>query len=64
VWVRVLVDERGAVKSASVLKSDADVLNRSAIEAARKSLFRPGKYRGKPIPVWISIPIEFKLEEF
>ena len=62
VWVNVLVDERGSVKSAKTLKSDAGELNQAALDAARKYLFTPGIYRNKPIPVWVSIPIRFRLE--
>jgi TonB family protein len=62
VWLNVLVDQRGIVKTARVLKSDAEELNQAAIDAARKYAFTPGMYRNKPIPVWVSIPIEFKFE--
>jgi TonB family protein len=62
VWLNVLVDEQGAVKSARVLKSDAEELNDAAIQTARKYSFSPGTYHKKPIPVWVSIPIQFRLE--
>ena len=63
VWVRVLVDQHGGVKSAAVQKSDAEILNQAALEAARKCLFTPGLYRKRAIAAWVSIPIEFKLEQ-
>ncbi len=62
VWLNVLVSESGTVKSARVLKSDADELNQAAIQTALKYTFIPGTYRKKPIPVWVSLPIQFKLE--
>jgi len=62
VWLNVLVDEKGIVKSARVLKSDAEELNDAAIQTARKYSFIPGTYHKKPIPVWVSIPIQFRLE--
>jgi TonB family protein len=62
VWLNVLVDERGTVKSARVLRSDAEELNDAAIQTARKYHFMPGTYHKKPIPVWVSIPIQFRLE--
>lgn len=62
VWLNVLVDQRGSVKSARVLKSDAEELNQAAMDAARKYAFSPGIYRNKPIPVWVSIPVEFRYE--
>jgi len=63
VWVRVLVDQKGKVTSANVQKSDAEILNQAALEAARKCLFTPGMYRKRTIAAWVSIPIEFKLEQ-
>ena len=62
VWLNVLVDQKGKVTSARVLKSDAEELNQAAIDAARKYAFTPGIYRNKPIPVWVSIPVEFRYE--
>jgi len=62
VWLNVLVDQNGSVKSARVLKSDAEELNQAAMDAARKYAFTPGIYRNKPIPVWVSIPVEFRYE--
>lgn len=62
VWLNVLVDVKGSVKSVRVLKSDAEELNQAAIDAARKYAFTPGLYRNKPIPVWVSIPVEFKFD--
>ena len=62
VWLNVLVDEKGAVKSARVLKSDSEDLNESAIQTAKRYTFIPGTYHRRPIPVWVSIPIQFRLE--
>lgn len=62
VWLNVLVDEKGIVKSARVLKSDAEELNDAAIQTAKKYSFIPGTYHKKPIPVWVTIPIQFRLE--
>jgi TonB family protein len=62
VWLNVLVDQNGSVKSARVLKSDAEELNQAAMDAARKYAFTPGMYRNKPIPVWVAIPVEFRYE--
>jgi TonB family protein len=62
VWLNVLVDEKGAVKTARVLKSNAEELDEAAIQTAKKYTFIPGTYHKKPIPVWVSIPIQFRLE--
>jgi TonB family protein len=62
VWLNVLVDEKGGVKSVRVLRTDAEELNQAAIQTALKYTFIPGTYRKKPIPVWVSLPIQFRLE--
>ena len=62
VWLNVLVDEKGAVATARVLKTDAADLNDAALQTAKKYNFIPGTYHKKPIPVWVSIPIQFRLE--
>lgn len=62
VWLNILVDEKGMVKTARILKSDAEDLNDAAIQTGKKYRFIPGTYHKKPIPVWVSIPIQFRLE--
>jgi TonB family protein len=62
VWLNVLVEEKGGVKSVRVLRTDAEELNQAAIQTALKYTFIPGTYRKKPIPVWVSLPIQFRLE--
>ena len=37
-------------------------LNESAVEALRKTRFRPAKQRERPVGVWITIPINFRLQ--
>ena len=61
VFVKVLVDEKGNPKKAVVIKSESDVFNQSATEAAMKSKFTPAINEGKPIAVWIVLPYRFTL---
>ncbi|MBM4160653.1 MAG: energy transducer TonB [Ignavibacteria bacterium] len=61
VWTQVWIDESGKVTKASVTKSDAEILNQPAIDAAMQWKFKPAKKDGKPIAVWVTIPFRFKL---
>jgi TonB family protein len=61
VWVKVWVDTKGRARTVSVLKSDNDVFNYSAVEAAKQFLFTPAYLHGKPVSVWVSIPFKFKM---
>jgi TonB family protein len=59
VWVKIWVDKSGMPRDVVILKSDADVFNGSALEAARQFRFTPGKIKGKPVDVWVSVPFRF-----
>lgn len=63
VWVKVWVDTEGKARSVIVLKSDNDVFNQSAVEAAKQFVFTPAYLRGRPVSVWVSIPFKFRLGE-
>lgn len=61
VWVKVWVDTKGRARMVSVLKSDNEIFNHSAIEAAKQFVFTPAYLHGNPVSVWVSIPFKFKL---
>ncbi len=62
VYVKVWVDKEGKVKKVVVLKSDAEIFNQAAIEAAQQFVFTPAIMQNKPVPVWVSIPFRFRLK--
>ena len=62
VWVKILVDKDGMPKRAVVQKSDAEVFEAPAIEAAMNSLFTPAVMNNGPVTCWVSIPYRFKLK--
>ena len=35
----------------------------AAVAAVMKAIFKPGKQRGKPVKVRVSIPVRFKLKK-
>lgn len=63
VWVKLWVGETGTVVEANVIKSDAEVFNKSAIEAGMRWTFKPAIANGKPVAVWVTLPFRFKLYE-
>jgi protein TonB len=62
VFVKVLVDKEGKPKKAVVIKSDSELFNQPAIDAAMKSAFTPALQNNHPIAVWIVLPYRFTLE--
>ena len=63
VWLKLWVGETGTVVEANVMKSDAEVFNKPAIEAGMRWKFKPAVVNGKPVAVWVTVPFKFKLYE-
>lgn len=61
VYIKAFVDETGTVKKAEVIKGIGAGCDEAAMAAVMKTKFKPGKQRGKPVRVQVSIPILFKL---
>jgi protein TonB len=62
VYVKVLVDKEGKPKKAVVIKTDAELFNQAAIDAALKSVFSPAIQNNKPVTVWVVVPFKFQLK--
>ena len=63
VVVQAFIDEKGRVKETIILKGIPNTgLDEAAMEAIRKTRFKPAKQRERPVGVWISIPVNFKLK--
>jgi TonB family protein len=63
VFVRFWIDTEGKVRDARIIKSDHDVLNQSALEAARQFEFAPATMHGKPVSMWVTVPFMFKIAD-
>jgi periplasmic protein TonB len=61
VYVLAFVDETGVVTKAQILKGLGAGLDEAALNAVKTTKFKPGKQRGKPVRVQVSIPIVFRL---
>ena len=63
VLIQCFIDKTGRVKETIVIKGVPNTgLNESAVAALRKTRFRPARQRENPVGVWITIPINFKLQ--
>jgi TonB family protein len=63
VIVQCFIDKQGKVKETIILEGVPKTgLNESAITALRKTRFRPAEQRQKKVGVWITIPINFTLQ--
>ena len=61
--VQAFIDEKGRVKETLILKGVPNTgLDEAAMDAIRKTRFRPAKQRERAVGVWISIPVNFRLK--
>jgi len=61
--VKVLIDKNGNVADTEVIKSLGrdNGCDEAAINALKAVKWQPAKQKGKPVKVWVSIPVVFKL---
>lgn len=62
VWVKIWVDKEGKPKKAVVIKSDAEIFNQAAVDAAMQWVFTPAIMNNGPVAVWVAIPFKFRLK--
>tara|TARA_B100000676_G_C18016577_1_gene810026 strand:- start:529 stop:1143 length:615 start_codon:yes stop_codon:yes gene_type:complete len=61
--VQAFIDEKGRVKETLILKGVPNTgLDEAAMDAIRKTRFKPAKQRERSVGVWISIPVNFRLK--
>jgi len=63
VLVQAVIDSTGRVErgSVEVLQSDQAAFDAAAKRLVERSLFQPGRVRGRPVRVLIQIPVQFSL---
>ncbi len=62
VVVSFVVDEQGNPTNATVTRPIGGGCDQEALRVVREAKFTPGKQRGKPVKVSMSLPITFKLK--
>ncbi|MBU1707249.1 energy transducer TonB [bacterium] len=63
VIVKLQVNQHGDVTWVKVVKGVRADLDSAAVDAVKKTSFKPAIYKSEPVSVWIAIPIEFKMQE-
>ncbi|MEJ2052745.1 MAG: energy transducer TonB [Calditrichaceae bacterium] len=63
VVTRVLIDKEGNIEKAEIFKS-IPMLDKAALEAAKKCKFSPAMQRDKPVKVWMAIPFQFRFNSY
>ncbi len=61
VYVYAFIDEEGTVVRTEIVNDPGVGLGEAAAAAVSLAKFKPGKQRGQPVPVRVSIPIHFRL---
>ncbi|MBI4551250.1 MAG: energy transducer TonB [Candidatus Latescibacteria bacterium] len=61
VILHVLIDKSGKVRDVRVIKGIGAGLDEAAVEAVRQWIYTPAIQNHKPVAVWVSQPMRFKL---
>lgn len=61
VYVKILVSKEGKPIKAVVVKSDSEVFDQPAVDAAMKFVFTPAIQHKAPVMVWVVVPFRFRL---
>jgi len=62
VYIKAYVDEKGNVIKVELQKGIGAGCDEEAMIAVKSTLFFPGKQRGRPVKVQVTVPINFKLQ--
>lgn len=62
VFVKAFVNKQGVVEKVELIRGIGAGCDEAAMEAVKKTKFKPGKQRGKAVPVQVAIPVVFKLQ--
>lgn len=62
VSIQALIAADGHVEKVEVIKADDEIFRQPSIDAMMQAKFTPAKQHGKPLRVWITRTINFKLK--
>ncbi|PSQ93360.1 MAG: energy transducer TonB, partial [Bacteroidetes bacterium QH_2_63_10] len=63
VIVQFVVDKTGSVTKPTVAQGAHELLNKAALAAVKEQTFEPGRKEGEPVPVQMSLPVTFRLDD-
>ncbi len=61
VWVKILIDKKGDVRDAQILRGIGAGLDEAAIKALRSTKYTPAIQNNQPVAVWVAQRIIFNL---
>jgi len=62
VYVKAYVDESGRVNKVELIRGIGAGCDEAAMDDVKSVMFKPGKQRGKPVKVQVTVPVLFKLQ--
>ena len=64
VWVKALVDKQGKVRDGMIVKNSGKNVGfeEAALAAAQQTTWKPASQKGKPVAVWVTYQVVFKLK--
>ena len=62
VYIKAYVDETGKVTKVELIRGIGAGCDEAAMKAVNSVMFKPGKQRGKPVKVQVTVPVLFKLQ--
>ncbi len=64
VYIRALIDKNGDPVKVKVAKSSGnELLDKAALEAAKKNKYEPALQNEQPVAVWVTYPVDFTLDD-
>ena len=61
VIVKIWVDRLGKTRQVEIVRSDHEIFNEAALDAARQYVFTPAYMNNGPVSVWVAVPFTFQL---
>ena len=61
VWVKILIDKRGNVRDAQIIRGIGAGLDEAAVEALKNTKYTPAIQNNQPVAVWVAQRIIFNL---
>jgi TonB family protein len=61
VTIQIYIDKEGKIRKTRIVQSDNPLLAEAAINALTQTTFTPALQQGKPVGVWMTIPLTFSL---
>jgi len=62
VFLQAIINEKGEVEDVQVLSAANPIFQQPAIDAVKQWKYRPAKQNGRPVKVYFTVVVDFRLE--